>query len=150
MNVETILRSFERMSVLLLIFMLVLTVLTSIIELGWLLIVDLMSPPLLLLEVDEILDIFGMFLLVLIGIELIDTLHAYLNEKEVHLEVVLSVGLIAVARKVILIDIKKTEPTTLLGIAAIILALSFAYLLVKKGRCGWLLFSQNSKGKSIE
>ena len=130
--------------------MMALTVLTTVIELGWLLIVDLLSPPFLLLEVEEILDIFGMFLLVLIGIELVDTLRAYLNDKDFHLEVVLSVGLIAVARKVIVIDVKKAEPATLIGIAAIILALSFAYLLVKKGRCGLSFYSQNSKEKSIE
>ena len=150
MKLETVFRSFERITLLCLIFMLALTVLTSIIELGWLIITDLLSPPFLLLEVEEILDIFGMFLLVLIGIELVDTLRAYLNEKEFHLEVVLSVGLIAVARKVILIDVKKTEPATLLGIAAIILALSCAYFIVKNGRCGLPVISQNSKGKSIE
>lgn len=150
MKMETIFRSFERFIILLLICMMALTVLTTVIELGWLLIVDLLSPPFLLLDVEEILDIFGMFLLVLIGIELVDTLRAYLNDKEFHLEVVLSVGLIAVARKVIVIDVKKAEPATLLGIAAIILALSFAYLLVKKGRCGLSLYSQNSKEKSIE
>lgn len=116
---ETLFRLFERSIIISLIIMLVLTVFVSVVELGWVLISDLMSPPFLLLEVEEILDLFGMFLLVLIGIELIDTLRAYLNEKEFHLEVVLSVGLIAVARKVILIDVKKAEPTILLGIVSI-------------------------------
>lgn len=116
---ETLFRLFERSIIISLIIMLALTVFVSVVELGWVLISDLMSPPFLLLEVEEILDLFGMFLLVLIGIELIDTLRAYLNEKEFHLEVVLSVGLIAVARKVILIDVKKAEPTILLGIVSI-------------------------------
>lgn len=147
---ETLFRLFERSIIISLIIMLALTVFVSVVELGWVLISDLMSPPFLLLEVEEILDLFGMFLLVLIGIELIDTLRAYLNEKEFHLEVVLSVGLIAVARKVILIDVKKAEPTILLGIAAIILALAFAYVLVKKGRCGLSIFSDSSKEKPLE
>ena len=147
---EKLFRLFERSIIISLIIMLALTVFVSVVELGWVLISDLMSPPFLLLEVEEILDLFGMFLLVLIGIELIDTLRAYLNEKEFHLEVVLSVGLIAVARKVILIDVKKAEPTILLGIAAIILALAFAYVLVKKGRCGLSIFSDSSKEKPLE
>jgi len=36
-------------------------------ELGWIIIKDVITPPLLLLEIDELLDIFGIFMLVLIG-----------------------------------------------------------------------------------
>jgi uncharacterized membrane protein (DUF373 family) len=54
------------------------------------------------------------------------------RENVVHTEVVFAVALIAVARKVIILDIKKIGSMTLLGLAAVILALSVGYYLIKK------------------
>ena len=50
--------------------MMVVVVLLSTIELGWIIIRDIVTAPVILLEIDELLEIFGFFLLVLIGIEL--------------------------------------------------------------------------------
>jgi len=79
-----------------------------------------------------LLDIFGLFLLVLLGIELISTLRTYLTENEVHVEVVFVVALIAIARKVIILDVKELSSLTLIGIASIIIALSLGYFFIKK------------------
>ncbi len=68
----------------------------------------------------------------LIGIELLDTIRAYLTEHVVHEEVILVAALIAVARKVIVLDVKKTDPIMIFGIAAIILAVAAAYWIVKR------------------
>ncbi len=89
-----------------------------------------------LLEIGELLEIFGMFLLVLIGVELLETVKMYFTQKTVHVEVVLTVALIAIARKVIILDIKKVPSLTLIGIAAIIVALSAGYYLltIKRNR----------------
>ena len=70
----------------------------------------------------------------LIGVELLETIRAYLNEHEVHVEIVLEVALIAVARKVVIIDVKEYSPDTLLAIAAIVLSLAGAYYLQKWAR----------------
>ena len=78
---------------------------------------DMITPPYVLLEIHELLDIFGLFLLVLLGIELISTLRTYLTENEVHVEVVFVVALIAIARKVITLDVKELSSLTLIGIA---------------------------------
>jgi uncharacterized membrane protein (DUF373 family) len=43
------------------------------------------------------------------------------------------VAIIAVARKVIILDVKDMDPLILVGVAAIILALSGGYLLLKQG-----------------
>jgi hypothetical protein len=51
--------------------MMVIFVLLSTIELGWIIIQDIVSRPLLLLEISELMEIFDFFLLVLIGIELL-------------------------------------------------------------------------------
>src|SRR5512135_616100 len=128
----TFLTKFERIIVTALIVMMVVTILLATIELGWLIITDIITPPVILLEINELLDIFGLFLLVLLGIELVSTLKTYLTEKEVHVEVVFAVALIAIGRKVIILDVKEISSLSLMGIAAIILSLSVGYFLVKQ------------------
>lgn len=126
------LKKFERWIVSALIVMMVVTVLLATIELAWLIIKDVITPPVILLEIEELLDIFGLFLLVLLGIELVSTLKTYLTESEVHVEVVFAVALIAVGRKVIILDVKDISSLSLIGIAAIIISLSVGYFLVKR------------------
>jgi uncharacterized membrane protein (DUF373 family) len=126
-----LLKKIERLIVSALLVMMVITVILATIEVGWLLLKDIMSEPLFLLEIQELLDLFGLFLLVLIGIELMETLKVYLTERAIHVEVVFTVALIAIGRKVIILDVKELPGTTLLAIAAIILAMSFGYFLLK-------------------
>jgi uncharacterized membrane protein (DUF373 family) len=108
------------------------TILLATIELAWLIIKDVITPPIILLEINELLDIFGLFLLVLLGIELVSTLKTYLTENEVHVEVVFAVALIAIGRKVIILDVKEISSLSLIGIASIIVSLSVGYFLVKR------------------
>jgi uncharacterized membrane protein (DUF373 family) len=122
---------FQKIIVVSLIAMMVLTVFLATIELAWMLILDITTEPMFLLEIQELLDLFGLFLLVLIGIELIETLRTYLTDHEIHAEVVFTVALIAIGRKVIILDVKELPSLTLVGIAAIILAMSFGYFLLK-------------------
>ena len=129
-----ILEKVERLVVSSLLVMMVSVVFLSTVELGWIIIKDIITPPVFLLDINELLDIFGMFLLVLIGVELLETVKMYLNEKKVHVEVVFTVAMIAIARKVIILDVKELSSLTLIGIGAIVLALSTGYYLLKRGR----------------
>ena len=126
------LEKIEKLIVLSLLIMMVAVVLLSTIELGWLIIKDIGTPPIFILEIDELLEIFGMFLLVLIGVELLETVKMYLENKTVHVEVVFTVAMIAIARKVIILDVKELSSLTLIGIGVIIFALSAGYYLVRR------------------
>lgn len=126
----------ERVIVLSLLVMMVLVVFLSTVELGWIIIKDIITPPVFLLDINELLDIFGMFLLVLIGVELLETVKMYLTKKTVHVEVVFTVAMIAIARKVVILDIKEVPSLTLIGIGAIIVALSAGYYLLTIKRDG--------------
>jgi len=110
----------------------VVTVALATIELGVLLVKDVFYHPRHLLGIDDLLDVFGMFLLVLLGLELLETIKAYLVEHAIHVEVVMVVALIAVARKVIILDVKEWPSMTLVAIGFIILALSIGYYLISK------------------
>jgi len=114
--------------------LMLLTVIFSVLDLGYILYKDLISPPTLLLDIDEMKELFGLFLLVLIGLELVESMKTYLSEHVIHaeVEIILLIAMIAVARKVIIMDIDQTSFQTLLGIAAIIIGLAGGYFLLKR------------------
>jgi uncharacterized membrane protein (DUF373 family) len=131
-QMETLLKRLERTLLVVLTVMMALVLVLATAELGYVLIIDIFRAPFFILEIDELLDIFGLFLLVLIGIELLDTMKAYLIEKVVHVEIVFAVALIAVARKVIVLDLSKYPSLTLMAIGVIIIALSVGYYLIRR------------------
>ncbi len=128
-----ILRRYEKIIIQSLMVMMAIVLGLATIDLGWLIVKDIMEPPFLILSVDQLLDIFGLFMLVLIGIELLETImKTYMTQGQAHYEVVLSVAIIAIARKVIILDLKEMDSGGLIGIASIIVALTLGYFLMKK------------------
>jgi len=125
-------KKFERIIIFSLVIMMCLVLLLATIELGWIMVKDIFTPPVFLLEIDELFEIFGLFMLVLIGIELLETIiKTYTHQNVNHAKIVMAVALIAIARKVIILDVEKYSGLSLTGIAAIILALSFGYYLIQ-------------------
>jgi len=117
-----------------LVLMMIVVILLSTIELGYILVLNIISPPTILLGINELRDVCGFFVLILIGVVLLETIRGYLYEHVVRVEIVLEVALIAVARKVVIIDVKEYSPNTLLAIAAIVVALAGAYYFQKQAR----------------
>ncbi len=127
-----ILHKFESAITRVLLVMMAGVVLLATVELGWILVKDVLTPPPFLLEIEELLELFGQFLLVLIGIELLHSMKVYVESREIHLEAVLAVAVIAVARKIVVVDPKELPEGALLGIAAVMLALTLGYYLVRR------------------
>ena len=132
MPVFRLLERFEEILSRALLLMMAAVVLLTTIELGWILVKDVLTPPVFLLEIDEILELFGLFLLVLIGIELMHSVKIFIKRREIHLEAMLVVALVAVARKVIVLEPKELAPEAVLGLAAMALALTIGYYLVRR------------------
>ena len=86
----------------------------------------------LFLEIDELFRIFGFFFIILIGFELVETVEMYFKDNMIHAEVVLLVAVIAVSRKVILLDLEKYEPLAIIGLGVIILTLGGCYWFIKQ------------------
>ncbi len=129
---KSVLARFERIIVGSLVVMMMVVILIATVELAVLLIRDLIQPPFDLLNIAELLEVFGFFMIILIGIELLDTVKAYVTEQHVRVEAVLLVAIIALARKVIVLDLKDYSPTTLLALAALLLALAAGYFLLRR------------------
>ena len=131
---EKILRKFEHYLVIGLLAMMALVVLLSTVELAVIILQRMLSekPQLFLLDISEMLEIFGFFMMVLIGLELIESIKVYLVDESIHIEIICLVAIVAVARKVIILDVYKLPPVTLLGVAAIILALCIGYFFLER------------------
>jgi uncharacterized membrane protein (DUF373 family) len=77
---------------------------------------------------------FSGILLVLLGLELLDTVKVYFKEHCVRVEVILLVGLIAMGRHVLEIDLHRIDPLILFGFSSLVLALAGSYFLVKRAQ----------------
>jgi LPXTG-motif cell wall-anchored protein len=124
--------TFQKIIIAVLTALMALVVMIATLELVYIMVLDILSPPFILLDANELLDIFGYFLLILIGIELLETFRIYLKEGAINAQVVLLVAIIALARKVIILGSNEMQSLTLVGIGFIILALAAGYYLVKK------------------
>jgi uncharacterized membrane protein (DUF373 family) len=103
------------------------------VELGVAIFQDIAAPPVFLPGIDKLLDIFGRFLLVLIGVELIETIRTFVLDGVVRVEVVLTVATIAIARKVVVLEIDHVAGLSMVGLAALLTSLAFAYLVFVRG-----------------
>ncbi len=125
---------FQKIIIAILTILMGLVVMLATLELIYVIAFEILSPPLVLLDADELLEIFGYFLLVLIGIELLETFSIYLHERAINVQVVLLVAMIALARKVIILDAEEIPSLNLIAIGFIILALAAGYYLVKRSQ----------------
>lgn len=141
---EAVIRVFERVIVISLIGMMMIVILATTFELGRLIFTSILQINPYVFDINNLLEIFGFFLLILIGVELLETIKAYLSAHIIRVEVVLEVALIAIARKVIIVDVKEFPSLTLIGISALVLAIAVAFYLEKCARC---LYMRQSKDK---
>jgi uncharacterized membrane protein (DUF373 family) len=131
---EILLTKVQKLVALALAFLLILVVVLSTVHLGLLIAEEIWKPPRFLIPVQGLLDIFAFFLLVLIGVELLETLKGYVKKDVIHVRVILEVALIAMARKVIIVEPASVPASTLFGIAALILALGLAFYFEKQAQ----------------
>ncbi len=104
----------------------------ALVELVWVIYTSLTNFPIGLLENFELVNVLGVFLLVVIGVELLDTMLEYFKNNAIHVEIVVLLAIIAIARKVILLEPSTTNGIELIGIGVIIVGLAAAYYMLKK------------------
>jgi uncharacterized membrane protein (DUF373 family) len=76
--------------------------------------------------------LFSGAMVVLLGLELIETLKAYFVQHHVRTELILTVALIAVGRHVIQIDLDQVTGAQLGGLAALISSLALGYFVIRR------------------
>ncbi len=86
----------------------------------------------LLITKEQTAQVLPVFFNILIAIELIDTFNVYIKEHSIKVQSILLIGLIAIGRKLLVLDLGHADGLTNIGLASIIIALSLGYYLVKK------------------
>ncbi|HTL90812.1 MAG TPA: phosphate-starvation-inducible PsiE family protein [Steroidobacteraceae bacterium] len=76
-------------------------------------------------------SLFAGVLLVVLGLELLDTLRNYFIEHRFRVEFLISVALIAVARHIIQLDYEHTSPGLVMAVALLIFGLAASYVGVR-------------------
>jgi uncharacterized membrane protein (DUF373 family) len=127
-----VLNKFVRAVASALIVVLAVVVLMTLLELVWSVEQHIVTPPLLREDLHGALDLFGTVLLVLIGLELLETVAAYFADGQVRGEVVILTAMIAVARKIVVLHVEEGESLALLVMGSAVLALSIAYRLFRR------------------
>ena len=122
----------ERYTAITLLVLMGIVVIAGTAEVAYEIVTGLIQPPGFFLGVTELFDTFGLFLMVLIGLELMATMHMYVTDHTIHVEMMFLVALTAVTRKVVVLDTVKTEPLLVFGVAFLILTLSGGYFLIQK------------------
>jgi uncharacterized membrane protein (DUF373 family) len=125
-------QTIEKIIVITLIFMMSFVLLLATVELARFVISAIGNEGDWLISLNGLTGLFGVFLLVLIGIELLDTIKVYLKQNVVHVEVVVLVAIIALARKIVIIEVEQLSGELLIGIGVLIISLAIAYYLIKR------------------
>lgn len=105
-------------------------ILWGVADVVYVLYLRLIEPPFMLLTVNDILLVFGSFMAVLIAIEIFVNITVYIKRDALPIKMVIATALMAVARKIIMLDIKDLDWPYLIGIATVILALGLTYWLI--------------------
>ena len=112
--------------------LMVLVIIWGVFDVIYVLYTRFIVPPLFLFEVQDIFVIFGAFMVVLIAVEIFINIRLYLGTNILPIRLVVATALMAIARKVIILDISLITAAEMVGIAAIVLALGVTHWLVGK------------------
>ncbi len=108
-------------------------ILVALVDLVFVISTNIIAEPLGFIN-KTLIELFGLFLNILIALELLENITAYLKKHIFQVELVIATSLIAVARKIIIFDLQKYSGTDLIALALAILALSISYWLIRRVR----------------
>ncbi|WP_414585549.1 phosphate-starvation-inducible PsiE family protein [Scytonema sp. PCC 10023] len=110
--------------------LMVLVIFTTIADLAVFLLKELFDTPYGKFN-TTLYKIFGLFLNILIALEILENITGYLKKHVLQVELVIVTSLIAVARKIIILDLGKVSGIDIIGLGVAILALSISYLIIR-------------------
>ena len=112
--------------------LMVFVIVMGVVDVGWTIYQKLLTPPVFILTLTDMLATFGAFMAVLIAIEIFINITVYLRDDVIHVKIVMATALMAIARKVIILDLSTVSAEYVLAIAAVLLAASIGYWLIHR------------------
>jgi uncharacterized membrane protein (DUF373 family) len=90
------------------------------------------NPYYALINVEDLYIIFSTILIIVVGYELFKSMNLLLHHDKIPVKSILQIAMIALANKVITLNLKTIQLDTMLGIGAIIAALGIAFFAFSK------------------
>lgn len=90
------------------------------------------EPPFLLIDVSTLYEIFNLLLIVAVGYELIKSFSTIVSSNLIPTAPIIQISIIAIANKIITLDLKHIEPEYLYGLAALLTGLGLTFFFIKK------------------
>ena len=81
--------------------------------------------------------VFAGALIVLLGLELAETLRAYFAKHEIRVEVILIMAIVAIGRHMIQLDFDHVPASAIFGLSALMASLTGGYFFVKRAQSPW-------------
>jgi uncharacterized membrane protein (DUF373 family) len=110
--------------------LMVLVIFWAVIDVVYVLYQQLTSPPFMLLDVSDIFKTFAAFLAVLIAIEIYQNIVLYLRTDVIPVKLVVATALMAISRKVIILDFNEVSAMYIFATSSAVLALGITYFLL--------------------
>ena len=112
--------------------LMVIVIVMGVVDVAWTLYQKLMGTPKFILTISDMLATFGAFMAVLIAIEIFINITVYLRDDVIHIKIVMATALMAIARKVIVLDLETLSPQYVFAIGVVVLAMSVGYWLIHR------------------
>lgn len=124
--------------------LMIIVIISGVVDVAWTIYQRFAAEPRFILTMGDILMTFGAFMVVLIAIEIFQNIILYLRDDVIHVKIVLATALMAIARKVIILDYDELEPMYIFATGVVLVATGITYYFVHK------LPSKNQKQAIVE
>jgi uncharacterized membrane protein (DUF373 family) len=112
--------------------LMVFTILWSVVDVSVVIYQKTIEQPITVLAQEDILKVFGSFMIVLIAIEIFINITLYIRSHVIPVKLVVATALMAVARKIIVFDYHEVSALHVIGTALLVLALGSTYWLLER------------------
>ncbi|WP_136796486.1 phosphate-starvation-inducible PsiE family protein [Desulfosediminicola ganghwensis] len=112
--------------------LMIIVIIFGVIDVAWTIYERFTAEPRFILTMGDILITFGAFMVVLIAIEIFQNIILYLRDDVIHVKIVLATALMAIARKVIILDYDELEPMYIFATGLVLVATGLTYFFVHK------------------
>jgi len=126
------LKNIIHLSLKLLALLMIIVIIFGVIDVGWTIYQRFLAEPRFILTMGDVLATFGAFMVVLISIEIFQNIVLYLRDDVIHVKIVLATALMAIARKVIILDYDELDPMYIFATGIVLIATGITYFFVHK------------------
>jgi uncharacterized membrane protein (DUF373 family) len=124
--------NFERIANFLLMLLMGIVAALSIADLTLTIYLEILSTPFFLVKVERLQYLLGLFFWIIIALEVFSTIRAYIRHHHFYVERIMLAGVVAITRKIIVLDLHEVNGLTIIGIATVLVVLCAGYYFIRR------------------